>query len=104
MVAPGLLDTEHGFKLERLNDDRTRFIHLDPRSGLFAYLPQGRSDTAPRGQFEVMNLALKTLVEQEVAKRQQQTMAVPAVPVRVTTSEPITPATNREQYPVAALS
>lgn len=60
---PWLLDTERGFKIERLGPEQVRFVHWQSRSGLLAYLVMGASESAARDQLDVMNLALKAQVE-----------------------------------------
>jgi hypothetical protein len=60
---PGLLDVERGFKIERLGPEQVRFVHWEARSGLFAYLVRGASESDTRGQLDVMNLALKAQAE-----------------------------------------
>jgi hypothetical protein len=60
---PWLLDTERGFKIERLGPEQVRFVHWQSRSGLLAYLVMGTSESAARDQLDVLNLALKAQVE-----------------------------------------
>jgi hypothetical protein len=64
---PWLLDTERGFKIERLGPEQVRFVHWQSRSGLLAYLVLGASEAAARDQLDVMNLALKAQVEHGAA-------------------------------------
>ena len=60
---PWLLDTERGFKIERLGPEQVRFVQWQSRSGVLAYLVMGTSESAARDQLDVMNLALKAQVE-----------------------------------------
>ena len=64
---PWLLDTERGFKIERLGPEQVRFVHWQSRSGLLAYLVMGTSESAARDQLDVLNLALKAQVEHGAA-------------------------------------
>ena len=64
---PWLLDTERGFKIERLGPEQVRFVHWQSRSGVLAYLVMGTSESAARDQLDVMNLALKAQVEHGTA-------------------------------------
>ena len=64
---PWLLDTELGFKIERLGPEQVRFVHWQSRSGLLAYLVMGTSESAARDQLDVMNLALRAQVEHGTA-------------------------------------
>ena len=62
-LLPFLLDTERGFKIERLGPDKVRFVHWLARSGLLTYVMSSGSDSAARDQLELMNLALKAQAE-----------------------------------------
>lgn len=77
-LAPGLLDSERGLKLERLDADQTRFVHWERRSGLFAYLSVGPFDAELRDQFELMNLALKRHIELGHREHRLSATATPA--------------------------
>lgn len=61
-VLPGLLDVEHGLKLEPLGPQQVRFVHWQTTSGLLAPVFGGTGD-ALRGQLDAMNAALKGVVE-----------------------------------------
>jgi hypothetical protein len=61
-VLPGLLDVEHGLKLEPLGAGQVRFVHWQTTSGLLAPIFGGSGD-ALRGQLDAMNVALKGVVE-----------------------------------------
>jgi hypothetical protein len=62
-VLPGLLDVEHGLKLEPLGPEQVRFVHWQTTSGLLAPIFGGGSDDGLQGQLEAMNVALKGVVE-----------------------------------------
>jgi hypothetical protein len=62
-MLPGLLDVEHGLKLEPLGPEQVRFIHWQTTSGLLAPILGGSSGEKLRGQLEAMNVALKGMVE-----------------------------------------
>jgi hypothetical protein len=62
-ILPGLLDVEHGLKLEPLGPEQVRFVHWHTTSGIVAPILGGRSDEKLRGQLEAMNVALKGRIE-----------------------------------------
>jgi hypothetical protein len=87
-VLPGLMDAEHGLKLEPLGPEQVRFVHWQSTSGLLSPI-LGGSDDRLRGQLEAVNVALKGRVEGSPA-----TSAAPA-----STREPELAATAGERGP-----
>jgi hypothetical protein len=63
-VLPGLLDVEHGLKLEPLGPEQVRFVHWQTTSGLLAPIFGGSGDGL-HGQLEAMNVALKGMAEHD---------------------------------------
>lgn len=55
----GIFDGEHIFQLEKLDKERTRFIHKENFKGLLVPLLWKQLDTASRKGFEMMNAELK---------------------------------------------
>ncbi|OGT28036.1 MAG: hypothetical protein A2Z17_05125 [Gammaproteobacteria bacterium RBG_16_66_13] len=62
-ALPGILEGEHSFVLERLGDDRVRFVHRECFRGLVAVLFGELLDRQIRPGFEVMNRTLKEVAE-----------------------------------------
>jgi hypothetical protein len=62
-MLPGLLDTETGFKVERLGPEQVRFVHWQQTSGLLAVGMDFWSSSRMRDQLETINLALKGVIE-----------------------------------------
>lgn len=65
LVLPGLLDAEHGLKLEPLGAEQVRFVHWHSTSGILAPFMSG-STSELRSQLEATNAALKDRVESEL--------------------------------------
>jgi hypothetical protein len=65
LLLPHLFDGEHSFRLERLDDGRTRFVQSESFSGLLVPLLRSSLEKTRRG-FEEMNAALKERVEGRV--------------------------------------
>lgn len=65
-LVRGLFDGEHFFRLERLPDGRTRFVHGENFTGLLVKPLTGLLTKTARG-FVFMNQALKRRVETETA-------------------------------------
>jgi len=63
VLAPGLLDGEHGFEIEPLGPGRCRLRHVEHFSGVLMplFIPALRDST--RAGFEAMNRALKDRAE-----------------------------------------
>lgn len=59
---PGLLDTEHWFRLQPIDEQRTRFVHGQELKGLLLKLMERRLTLTTRGSV-YMNQALKRRVE-----------------------------------------
>ena len=62
LLLPRLFDGEHSFRLEPLDDGRTRFVQSESFSGLLVPLLRSSLEKTQRG-FEEMNAALKERVE-----------------------------------------
>ena len=62
VVAPGLFDGEHSFRLEPLDGGRTRFVQSERFTGALVGVFGGSLRKTERG-FEQMNEALKARVE-----------------------------------------
>jgi hypothetical protein len=62
-ILPGLMETEHGFKIEPLSPEQARFVHWESSSGILAPILAGSSETGLRDRLEAMNLTLKGQVE-----------------------------------------
>lgn len=62
LLFPGLLDGEHGFRVEPLPDGRTRFVQTERFAGVLMPLLKTTLDKTELG-FEQMNEALKREVE-----------------------------------------
>lgn len=60
---PGLLDTDHAFRIEPAEGERVRFRHSEQFRGIFVALVPGRLIDLTRRGFEEMNRALKERVE-----------------------------------------
>jgi hypothetical protein len=63
VLAPGLLDGEHGFEIEALASDRCRLRHVEDFSGVLVPLFIPALQQATRAGFEAMNQALKERAE-----------------------------------------
>lgn len=62
-IMPGIFDGEHIFKLEKIDDQSTRFIQTENFSGLLVpFFYKSIADSTKQG-FERMNLALKQVCE-----------------------------------------
>jgi hypothetical protein len=66
LLVPGIFDGEHGFRIEPLEDNRSRFIQSERFSGVLVGFAAGTLAKTEAG-FEQMNVALKTRVEQAPA-------------------------------------
>ena len=62
----GVFDGEHTFKLERINDTHTKFIHSEKFTGLFSSLLFSLIGKNTRRGFEAMNEALKERAENHI--------------------------------------
>ena len=62
LLMPGIFDGEHGFRIEALPDNRTRFVQYENFSGLL--VPLIDLDGTRQG-FELMNQQLKARVESQ---------------------------------------
>lgn len=67
LLFPGLLDGEHYFCLEDLDDAGTRLVHGERFSGVLLALLRASLAEPTRKGFEAMNQALKARVEQKEA-------------------------------------
>ena len=65
LLLPRIFDGEHVFRLEPVDDNRTRFHHFERFRGLLVPLFWSGLDTNTRAGFNLMNTALKTLSETE---------------------------------------
>lgn len=63
LLLPGVFDGEHLFQIERLDDDRVRFVQSETFRGLLVPLLWRTLDRATRRGFEEMNRALKARAE-----------------------------------------
>ncbi len=63
VLAPGLLDGEHGFEIEALGPDRCRLRHVEDFSGVLVPLFIPALQQATRAGFGAMNQALKERAE-----------------------------------------
>lgn len=63
VLAPGLLDGEHGFEIEPLGPGQCRLRHIEDFSGVLAPLFIPALEEATRAGFEAMNRALKDRAE-----------------------------------------
>jgi hypothetical protein len=63
LIIPGLFDGEHQFIIEKINQDRVKFIQREKFSGLLAPLFSKSLDANTRQGFEDMNKALKDVSE-----------------------------------------
>lgn len=61
LFAPGLFDGRHSFLIQRLDDERVRFVQREEFSGALVGLLLNEAST--RQGFEAMNRALKRRVE-----------------------------------------
>ena len=66
-LVPGLFDGEHSLRIERLDNNRSRFVQSERFSGLLVGLVKGTLAKTEAG-FEQMNTALKARVEQASAQ------------------------------------
>lgn len=62
LVIPGLFDGEHAFRIEPLDDQRSRFVHGERFTGILVGFVKGTLGKTEAG-FEQMNAALKRRVE-----------------------------------------
>jgi len=62
-MLKGLLDGDHYFIIEPLNDHQSRLLHYEHFSGLFVLFLGGLLATRMKRGFDEMNLALKKHVE-----------------------------------------
>jgi len=67
LFVPGLFDGEHFFRLVEIGEGRTRFVHGEDFSGIFARFATGIFTNTARG-FVYMNQALKRRIEGTAAK------------------------------------
>ncbi len=65
VLAPGLLDGEHGFEIEALAQDRCRLRHVEDFSGVLVPLFIPALQEATRAGFEAMNRAIKERAERQ---------------------------------------
>lgn len=63
LIAPGLFDGEHYFKLEPIGTTGVKLVHGEVFSGLFVGLAKGSLLKSTRRGFDEMNSALKCRVE-----------------------------------------
>jgi hypothetical protein len=63
LIIPGLFDGEHQFIIEKINQDRVKFIQREKFSGLLVPLFSKSLDANTRQGFEDMNKALKDVSE-----------------------------------------
>ena len=63
LLVPGLLDGEHSFTIEPLEENRVRFVQREEFKGLLVPLLARGLETSTRRGFEAMNLALKESAE-----------------------------------------
>ncbi|PSB03931.1 SRPBCC domain-containing protein [Merismopedia glauca] len=63
VIAPGILDGEHIFKLEEVAPHRTKLIQQEFYSGLLVLLMAKKLKTNSQKGFELMNQSLKKLSE-----------------------------------------
>lgn len=63
LLLPGLFDGEHYFRIEPIEEARSRFIHGEIFSGLLVPVMKRSLDGGVRQGFEEMNRALKARVE-----------------------------------------
>ena len=64
LVFSGLFDGEHIFLIQRLGENRVRFVHREVFSGLLAPMFWRSIDTDTRRGFNEMNTALKKRAEE----------------------------------------
>lgn len=62
----GLFDGEHIFKIQPMDGDRILFVQEENFTGLLLPLVWGKLNTGTRRGFELMNTALKQIVEKGV--------------------------------------
>ena len=55
----GIFDGQHYFKLEKLSETQTKFIHVEDMSGILVSLMGSSLLEKTKGSFELMNQALK---------------------------------------------
>jgi hypothetical protein len=63
LLFPGIFDGEHIFRLEQINDNKTKFIHRETFTGLLVPLFWKSLNSNTRIGFEEMNKALKERIE-----------------------------------------
>jgi len=63
LLMPGIFDGEHIFQLEKIDNNKTKFIHRENFSGLLIPLFWKSLNSNTRQGFEEMNKALKEKVE-----------------------------------------
>ena len=63
LLFPGIFDGEHIFRLEQIDNNKTKFIHRENFSGLVVPLFWKSLNSNTRKGFEEMNKALKERVE-----------------------------------------
>lgn len=63
LIVPGLFDGEHDFRLERLEDGNTRFLHSETFSGLLVRPLVRKLEAQTLPGFAAMNAALKARAE-----------------------------------------
>ena len=66
LIIPGLFDGEHIFLIEKLGEERVRFIQREVFTGLLVPLLWRGLETGTRRGFEEMNNALKAGAEEKV--------------------------------------
>lgn len=65
IVAPGLFSGEHVFTIERVEDNRVRFVDRELFHGLLIPMQARDIDTHTKQSFEAMDRALKARAEQK---------------------------------------
>ena len=68
MIASGIFDGTHGFKLTALPDARTRLDHGESFSGVFVPIFRGKMKTDTENGIRAMNTALKIRAEALAAR------------------------------------
>ncbi len=66
LFIPWLFDGEHEFRLEILDDERTRFIHREKFTGILVPFMRRMIENDTREGFEKMNHALKERCERNI--------------------------------------